>query len=185
MSREYPSRPIAGVGVVVLRDDQVLMIRRGREPRMGQWSIPGGKQEVGETWHETAIREVREETGVEIDVIGIVDVVDAIVRDGDPPRPGTAEDGTANNGTEAVGLAAANDDTTIVPLHDTPRVRYHYTLVDCAAHWIGGEPVAGGDAAHAEWWPLDRLDELSLWSETVRIITEAAALATAARRDPQ
>ena len=53
MSREYPDRPIAGVGVVVLREDRVLMIRRGREPRMGQWSIPGGKQEVGETWRET------------------------------------------------------------------------------------------------------------------------------------
>ncbi|MBT3399299.1 MAG: NUDIX domain-containing protein, partial [Rhodospirillaceae bacterium] len=105
MSREYPKRPIAGVGVVVLRDDQVLMIRRGREPRIGQWSIPGGKQELGETWQETAVREIREETGVEIDVIGIVDVVDAIVRDGDPPRPGTAEDGT-----EGVGMAAANVD---------------------------------------------------------------------------
>lgn len=180
MSREYPSRPIAGVGVVVLRDDRVLMIRRGREPRLGQWSIPGGKQEVGETWRETATREVREETGVEIDVIGIVDVVDAIVRDGDPPRPGTAADGT-----EGVGMAPANDDTTIVSLHDTPRVRYHYTLVDCAAVWTGGEPVAGGDAAHAEWWPLDRLDELSLWSETVRIITEAAALAATTRRTPR
>jgi 8-oxo-dGTP diphosphatase len=185
MSREYPNRPIAGVGVVVLRDNQVLMIRRGREPRKGQWSIPGGKQELGETWQQTAVREVREETGVEIDVIGIVDVVDAIVRDGDPPRPRTAEDGT-----EGVGMAAANAanddaDATAVPLHDTPRVRYHYTLVDCAAHWTGGEPAAGGDAAHAEWWPLDRLDELSLWSETVRIITEAAALATAARRGPR
>ena len=180
MSREYPSRPIAGVGVVVLRDDQVLMIRRGREPRMGQWSIPGGKQELGETWQETAIREVREETGVEIDVLGIVDVVDAIVRDGDPPRPGTTEAAAANDST----TNAANDDSNVTPLHDTPRVKYHYTLVDCAALWAGGEPVAGGDAAHAEWWPLDRLEELSLWSETVRIITEAAALATAARRDP-
>ena len=200
MSREYPARPIAGVGVVVLRDDQVLMIRRGREPRIGQWSIPGGKQKLGETWQETAVREVREETGVEIDVIGIVDVVDAIVRDGDPPRPATSEDGTteggtASNDTEAVGLAAAKDaandaandeaGTNVTPPHDTPRIRYHYTLVDCVAIWTGGEPVAGGDAAHAEWWPLDRIDELSLWSETIRIITEAAALAPAGRRGPR
>jgi len=178
MSREYPDRPIAGVGVVVLRDNQVLMIRRGREPRIGQWSIPGGKQELGETWQETAVREVLEETGVEIDVIGIVDVVDAIVRDGDPPRPGTADDGT-----EGVGLAATNDNdsTNVTALRDRARIRYHYTLVDCAAVWTGGEPRAGGDAAHAEWWPLDRLNELSLWSETVRIITEAATLAAAGR----
>jgi 8-oxo-dGTP diphosphatase len=182
MSREYPDRPIAGVGVVVLRDDQVLMIRRGREPRMGQWSIPGGKQELGETWQETAVREVREETGVEIDVIGIVDVVDAIIRDGDPPRPGTTD-----NDSEAVGLAAVNDNerANITPRHDTRRIRYHYTLVDCAAVWTGGDPVAGGDAAHAEWWPLDRIDELSLWSETIRIITEAATLAAAGRCGPR
>jgi 8-oxo-dGTP diphosphatase len=173
MSREYPDRPISGVGVVVLRDNQVLMIRRGREPRIGQWSIPGGKQRLGETWRETAAREVREETGVEIEVIGIVDVVDAIIRDGDPPRPGTDE-----------AVAAANDDGpgNVTPLHDPVRVRYHYTLVDCAAHWTGGDPVAGSDAAEAAWWPLDRLDELSLWTETIRIITEAAAMAEARRR---
>lgn len=188
MSREYPARPIAGVGVVVLRDEHVLMIRRGREPRIGQWSIPGGKQELGETWQETAVREVREETGVEIDVIGIVDVVDAIVRDGDPPRPGTAEDGTANKDAGGIGLAATPDNAAIDESNVTAlpaRVRYHYTLVDCAAIWTGGEPMAGGDAAHAEWWPLDRLDELSLWTETVRIITEAASLASAARRGPR
>lgn len=177
-NREYPDRPIAGVGVVVLKNDKVLMIRRGREPRAGQWSIPGGKQRLGETWHETAAREVREETGVEIEVIGLVDVVDAIVRDGDGPRPGTAES----------RQAAANDDQgdNVTPLRtgaasDATRVRYHYTLVDCAAVWTAGEPVAGGDAAHAEWWPLNRLDELSLWTETVRIITEAATLAAATR----
>ena len=188
MSREYPARPIAGVGVVVLRDDQVLMIRRGREPRIGQWSIPGGKQELGETWQETAVREVREETGVEIDVIGIVDVVDAIVRDGDPPRPGTSKDGTEGVGLAATPDNAANDDTAIDDSNVTPlpaRIRYHYTLVECAAVWTGGEPMAGGDAAHTEWWPLDRIDELSLWSETIRIITEAAALASAGRRGPR
>jgi 8-oxo-dGTP diphosphatase len=164
--REYPDNPISGVGVVVLRHDHVLMIRRGQEPRIGQWSIPGGKQELGETWRETAAREVREETGVEIEVIGIVDVIDAIVRDGDPARLGTG----------GLKIPAANDDT--VTADEDRRVRYHYTLVDCAAHWIGGEPLAGGDAAHAEWWPLHRLDELDLWTETIRVIRAAAELAS-------
>jgi 8-oxo-dGTP diphosphatase len=163
--REYPDRPIAGVGIVVLKGDHVLMIRRGREPRLGQWSIPGGKQELGETWHQTAIREVREETGVEIEVIGIVDVVDAIVRDGDPARPGTQ------------GVTAPVSPAADAAMSDRP-VRYHYTLVDCAAHWTAGDAVAGGDAAHAEWWPLERIGELDLWTETVRIIREAAAMAS-------
>ncbi|MDH3739169.1 MAG: NUDIX hydrolase [Alphaproteobacteria bacterium] len=155
MSREYPDRPIAAVGVVVLKDDAVLMIQRGKPPRNGQWSIPGGKQKLGETWRATAAREVREETGVEINVIGLVDVVDAIVREGDALQPGVRP----------------------VPTEDDDRpILYHYTLVDCAAAWTSGEVRAGSDAAHAEWWPLDRLDELPLWSETVRIITEAAAL---------
>jgi len=156
MNREYPDRPIAGVGVVVLKDDAVLMIRRGKPSRDGQWSIPGGKQKLGETWRTTAVREVAEETGVEIEVIGLVDVVDAIVRDGDKLEPGVR--------------------TNPEDADPTKPVRYHYTLVDCAAVWTGGEVQAGSDAAHAEWWPLDRLDELPLWSETVRIITEAAAM---------
>ena len=82
-SRDYPSRPFVGVGVVVLRGEQVLLIRRGKPPRLGGWSLPGGAQEVGETVHEAARREVMEETGVDIEVLGLVDVVDSIRKDGD------------------------------------------------------------------------------------------------------
>lgn len=81
MSREYPDRPMVGVGVVVWRGDRVLLIQRGKPPREGAWSLPGGKQELGETVRETAVREVREETGVEIDVTHLLDVVDTITRD--------------------------------------------------------------------------------------------------------
>jgi 8-oxo-dGTP diphosphatase len=76
--RPYPMRPEIGVGVVVWRGDEFLLIRRGKPPRYGQWSIPGGRQELGETTRETAVREIKEETNVEIDLIGLVDVYDAI-----------------------------------------------------------------------------------------------------------
>ena len=74
----YPQRPQVGVGVVVWRGDEFLLIRRGKPPRYGQWSIPGGRQELGETTRETAVREIKEETNLEIELIGLVDVYDAI-----------------------------------------------------------------------------------------------------------
>ncbi|MDH3231941.1 MAG: NUDIX hydrolase [Alphaproteobacteria bacterium] len=81
--REYPDYPIAGVGVVVWKDAKVLLIRRGRPPREGDWSLPGGRQKLGETTRQTAIREVREEAGIEIVVGNLLDVVDSVIPDGD------------------------------------------------------------------------------------------------------
>lgn len=67
-----------GVGVVVFRGDRVLLIKRGKPPRIGQWSLPGGLQELGETVFEAARREVREECAIEIDTRAVIDIVDAI-----------------------------------------------------------------------------------------------------------
>ena len=83
IDRRYPTRPIVGVGTVVLDDDMVLMIQRGKPPRQGSWSLPGGAQELGETIHEAARREVREETGLEIEILGLIDVVDSVRPDAD------------------------------------------------------------------------------------------------------
>ncbi len=78
---EYPNRPLVGVGVVAVKDGRVLLIRRGKPPREGRWSLPGGRQRLGETVRETARRELREETGVEAAVTALLDVVDSITRD--------------------------------------------------------------------------------------------------------
>lgn len=80
-NRSYPDRPYVGVGTVVFRGEEVLLIKRGRPPREGHWSIPGGIQHLGETVPEAARREVREETGIEIEVIDVIAVVDSISRD--------------------------------------------------------------------------------------------------------
>ncbi|MGD1877823.1 MAG: NUDIX hydrolase [Kiloniellaceae bacterium] len=78
---DYPNRPLIGVGVVVFKDDKVLLIRRGKPPREGQWSLPGGRQRLGERVDETARREVAEEAGLVVDVGPLIDVVDSITRD--------------------------------------------------------------------------------------------------------
>ena len=85
--REFPQRPIVGVGAVVLDGDSVLLIRRGQEPLKGQWSIPGGAVELGERLDVAIAREVREETGLEIAVGPVVEVLDRIRPDEDAGRP--------------------------------------------------------------------------------------------------
>tara|TARA_B100000945_G_scaffold317199_1_gene319567 strand:+ start:643 stop:1095 length:453 start_codon:yes stop_codon:yes gene_type:complete len=79
--REYPDRPYVGVGVIVFRDHEVLLIKRNKEPNKGQWSIPGGRQIIGETLEQAAQRELLEETGVNVERLLLVDVVDAIIPD--------------------------------------------------------------------------------------------------------
>lgn len=77
----YPNRPLIGVGMVVFKDDRVLLVRRGKPPRQGQWSLPGGRQRLGERIEEAARREAAEEAGIEIEVGPLIDVVDSITRD--------------------------------------------------------------------------------------------------------
>ncbi len=83
LPRSYPGRPYVGIGIVVFRGDEVLLAQRGKSPRRYTWSIPGGAQDVGETVHEAAHRELMEETGLTVEILGLVDVVDAITRDDD------------------------------------------------------------------------------------------------------
>lgn len=79
--RSYPKRPVIGAGAVVWRGEDVLLIRRGKSPGYGEWSLPGGAQELGETIRETAQREVLEETGCRIENLKLIDVLDSIEHD--------------------------------------------------------------------------------------------------------
>ncbi len=82
-SRLYPARPIVGVGGVIIDQGRVVLIKRRYEPLAGQWSLPGGSLEVGESLEEGAARELHEETGLVVDVGPIVEVFDRIQRDED------------------------------------------------------------------------------------------------------
>jgi 8-oxo-dGTP diphosphatase len=128
------SAPVPAVGVVCLRGDEVLLIRRGQPPRLGEWSLPGGRVEFGEKLEAAALRELAEETGVRAELVGLVDVVDGLFGE------------------------------------------RHYVLIDYAARWLEGDPVAGDDAAEARFMPLAEALAAVEWDETKRIIGEAHAM---------
>lgn len=138
--RDYPERPLVGIGIIVLRPDSVLLVRRGRPPAADSWSLPGGGQELGETAEAAARRELAEETGLVVGKLILIAHVDSIHRDG------------------------------------AGRVRFHYTILDFAALYAGGEPRAGGDASAAAWALFERFDDFELWSEARRVIARARAL---------
>ncbi len=138
--REYPARPIVGIGIVVLKGNSVLLVRRGKPPNVGSWTLPGGVQELAETTEQAARRELAEETGVTVGELYLAATVDNIRRDA------------------------------------TGRVQFHYTIIDYAAAWLDGEPVAGTDVSEAIWVPLDRLEDYELWSEAHRVIALARGL---------
>jgi 8-oxo-dGTP diphosphatase len=79
--REFPEAPIVGVGAVVIDGTKVLLVRRGQEPLKGEWSLPGGALELGETLQQGVVREVLEETGLIVVPGGIVEILDRIIQD--------------------------------------------------------------------------------------------------------
>ena len=81
VKRLYPSQPIVGVGAIIICDGKILLEKRKNEPGKGKWSIPGGLVELGESVEQTVIREVKEETGLEVEKPEHIDVVDNITRD--------------------------------------------------------------------------------------------------------
>ena len=83
MAREYPAHPVVGVGAVVVRDGRALIVRRGHEPRKGQWSLPGGLVNLGESLADAARREVKEETGLDVYPGPIIETFDRVHRDPD------------------------------------------------------------------------------------------------------
>ncbi len=143
MKRDYPDRPIVGVGAVIVhrkdREDRgrVLLIRRGSPPLLGEWSLPGGVVELGETLRAAAEREAREETGLIVKAGDVIEVLDRII----PGREGAPQ--------------------------------YHYVLIDFLCTLQGGELHAGGDAADVRWAGESELAEYKLEQPAVEVIRKA------------
>lgn len=83
MGREFPDNPLVGVGAVIVEDNHVLLIRRGQAPLLGEWSLPGGVLECGETLRQAVIREAREETGLTVETGEMLGVYERIIRSED------------------------------------------------------------------------------------------------------
>ena len=150
--REYPARPIVGVAGVVISGDRVLLIRRGRAPAIGAWSLPGGALKTGETLAQGVAREVREETGLGVEPVEIVATLDRIVRD--------AEGRTQFHYVLVDWLC----------------------LLSGAHGESGREPQAAGDALEAAWIAIDQVAALPGLDRTaVRLIAETRARAEARR----
>jgi len=146
-SREYPERPVVGIGGVIIEDGRTLLIRRGSEPLRGEWSIPGGTLELGESLEEGVARELLEETGIVVRVIELIEVFDRIYSD----------DGK---------IAAA--------FHRKPR--FHYVIVDYLCLRIGGEPRAGSDVTDVAFAREDELANFHLTETATRILKKAFAM---------
>jgi ADP-ribose pyrophosphatase YjhB (NUDIX family) len=86
IQREFPPAPLMSVGAVIVEDGRVLLVRRGGQPLKGHWTLPGGMLELGETIADGLAREVREETGLDVELIELVDLLDRIHREGDRVR---------------------------------------------------------------------------------------------------
>jgi len=81
VSREYPTRPLVGTGALIVQDGKLLLVRRGAQPGMGKWSIPGGLVELGENVQDAMMREVKEEVGFDVEAVKLTDVVDTVTLD--------------------------------------------------------------------------------------------------------
>lgn len=147
MAREYPEKPVVGIGGVVIEDGRALLIRRGSEPLRGEWSIPGGTLEIGESLQEGVARELLEETGLTVRVLDLIEVFDRIF-----PADAKGDDNLSG------------------------RPKYHYVIVDYLCERISGEARAGSDVTDVAFAAEDELEKFRLTQTATRVLRKAFAM---------
>src|SRR6266404_2158158 len=146
-SREYPERPVVGIGGVIIDQGRTLLIRRGNEPLRGEWSIPGGTLEIGESLEEGVARELLEETGIEVRVLELIELFDRIY----------LEDGSAGADVKR-------------------RPRFHFVIADYLCERLGGEPRAGSDVTDVAFAREEELTQFHLTETATRVLKKAFAM---------
>jgi 8-oxo-dGTP diphosphatase len=146
-SREYPDRPVVGIGGVIIDQGRAVLIRRGSEPLLGEWSIPGGTLELGETLEEGVARELLEETGIKVRILELIEVFDRIF-------PGNGSSGA----------------------EDKKNPRFHYVIADYLCERLGGEPRAGSDVTDLAFAREEELARFHLTETATRILKKAFAM---------
>jgi len=160
--------PMIGVGGVVIRAGRALLIRRGSEPLKGEWSIPGGMLEVGETIAEGVTRELLEETSLKVRVLDLIEVFERIFHESELGTPGSF---SADAKTPATA-GSERIDTSIL----RKRPLYHFVILDYLCEAAAGEPRAGGDVTDVAFAAEDELAKYSLSPTATRVIRKAFAL---------
>ena len=146
-SREYPERPVVGVGGVIIDRGRALLIRRGSEPLLGEWSIPGGTLELGESLGNGVARELLEETGIEVRVLDLIEVFDRIFLDD--------------------GATAAEEKR---------KPRFHFVIVDYLCERLAGAPRAGSDVTDVAFAREEELPRFHLTETATRVLKKAFAM---------
>lgn len=166
--REFPEWPLVGVGGVVIDRDRALLVRRAREPALGEWTIPGGLLEVGETLAAAVERELREETGLTVRVVGLIEALERIFSDSGEIRsePDTAR---VPSGPQEVTRT----------LGVRPRPRYHYVILDYLCERVSGEPSINPEISDLAFVREEELPSYTLTPAATRVLHKAFAMSRA------